>query len=213
MRPGHPGNADSRHILPRALEGPAPPKPSAKQMHLTRKSTERAEWRPSAGSTLVCKVGTDYCMHPPLGGTPRVQGFLPCVGPGKYQVLLSKTLPNNNMQPVVQDCWSMQTPWASTAQQTQGKQVITHLDGGDQYKSQVHRFRLRRGRSPSRGPVANRSLDGVHISTNFGIHLWYLSAHVAHTALPEIHGIKSLARVSQDFMSRYTQKILTKGCK
>lgn len=87
--------------------------------------------------------GWRWLLHaPPSGGTPRDQGFLPHVRPGKYQALLSKTPQNDALQPVVRDCWSMQTPWASTAQRTQGKQAIIHLGGGGQYESQVQRSHL-----------------------------------------------------------------------
>lgn len=124
---GHLGHAGSRQSLPRALGSPVPPKSSAKQMYLTGESTKKPEGRPSGEGRLVYKVGTDYCMHSPLGSVPRDQGFFSHVRPGKYQVLLSKTPPNRAMQPLVQACWSTQTPWPSTAHQTQGKQPI-HLD-------------------------------------------------------------------------------------
>ena len=187
LRPGHPGRADSRHSLPRALGSPVPPKPSAKPMDLTGEGIKKAERRPSGESRLVCKVGTDYCMHPPWGRAPRDQSFLPRVRPGKRQVLLSKTPPNCAMQPPVQGCWSMQTPWASTAQQTQGKQAI-HPDGG-QYKSQVQRSHLRRKITIAQSccklkPDSERTLPGVHTSTSFSVQLQYLSAHVPRTPLP-----------------------------
>lgn len=65
---------------------------------------------------------------------------------------------------------------------------VVHLDGGGQYKGQVQRSHLRRGRSPSHGPRETegwleRTLPGVHPSTSFGIQPWYLSACVP--PLPE----------------------------
>lgn len=176
-------------------------------MYLTGKGIKKAEGRPSGESRLVCKVSTDHCMHPPLGGAPRDQGFLPRVRSGKCQVLLSKTPPNHAMQPPVQHCWSMWTPQVSTVQQTQGTQAI-HPDGGGQYKNQVQRSHLRRGRSPSHGAVANWNLiwKGSYLMFLHWTLVSNCSTSVSVFPIPlcqrssKIHGVKLLGRVSREFM-------------
>lgn len=61
-----PGHADSSNNQARALGSPVPPKPSAKQVQLMGKDFKKEE-EPSGECRFVCKVGTDCCVHPPLG--------------------------------------------------------------------------------------------------------------------------------------------------
>lgn len=128
-------------------------------------------------------------MHPPLRGAPRDQGLLSYVSLGKCQVVLWKTPPKHAVQPPGQGYCSVQTPWASTAQQTQGKQA-KRLSGDEQYKGQVRRSHLGRDTSPSHGPAANRILQGIHVLINSGIQLhspinqpWCLLAHIPREAV------------------------------
>lgn len=159
----------------RALGSLVPPKPSAKQMDLTGKGFKEED-KPSGEHILVCKVGTDCCVHPPLG-SDEGPGFFPHMRPqihaelSQYRLVLAGACRH----------------WGPA-----GYAKVVHLDGGGQHQGQVQRPHLRRGRSPSHSPketegCLERTLPGVHPSTFgcFGIQLLHLSACVCCTPLPE----------------------------
>lgn len=161
-----------------ATTGPEPwspvhPKPSAEQMDLIGKGFMKEE-KPSGEH----EVGTDRCVHPPLGSARET----------RVSCLICSL---QTMQNCPSMGWCLLGHADTMGQQdTPNPEQVVHLDGDGQYQGQVQRSPLRRGRSPPRSPKETegwleRTLPGLHPSTSFGIQLLHLSACVHGTPLPE----------------------------